>query len=200
MARGHAAPSSAPEEIPSHRLESACSVDGQPISKWDRVSREGVHMRDRVFLRSLMLAIVMVLFVAACSSDEPVAGPVTIENEVDFSSPPVSGTFEVTEGGDVLGCSSGTFVDSGTPDSGIERVYACDSGSNEGSFAASFIFDANPDTTGDNGTWTVVEGSDEFVGLQGSGDWSIVYPTPDERSSLHGIGVGTWTGDINYTS
>ena len=157
-------------------------------------------MRDRVFLRSLMLAIVMVLFVAACSSDEPAAGPVTFENEVDFSFRPVAGTFEVTEGADVLGCSSGTFVDSGSPDDGIERVYTCDSGSNEGSFTASFNFEPNPDTTGDNGTWTVVEGSDDFVGLQGSGDWSIVYPTPDERISLSGVGAGTWTGDINYTS
>ena len=157
-------------------------------------------MRDRVFLRSLMLAIVMVLFVAACSSDEPAAGPVTFENKVDYDDRPDAGTFEVTEGADVLGCSSGTFVDSGSPNDGIERVYTCDSGSNEGSFTASFNFDANPDTTGDNGTWTVVEGSDDFVGLQGSGDWSIVYPTTDERNSLHGLGVGTWTGDINYTS
>jgi hypothetical protein len=195
MARVHAAPSSGPEEIPSHRVESACSVDGQPITEWDRVSREGVHMRDRVLLRSLVLAIVMVLFVAACSSDEPAAGPVTIENEVNFSSSTVSGTFEVTEGGDVLGCSSGTFVDSGTPDSGIERVYACDSGSNEGSFTTGFTFDFDAATDErQNGTWTVVEGSDDFDGLQGSGDWFIVYPTSQA------VGMGTWTGDINYTS
>lgn len=149
-------------------------------------------MRDRVFLRSLMLAIVMALTVAACSS-EPAAGPVTIENVVRFGSQGVSGPFEVTEGADVLGCSSGTFVDSGTPDSGIERVYTCDSGSNEGSFTTGFTFDAFTDE-GENGTWSVVEGSDDFVGLQGSGDWFIVYPTnPD-------VGMGTWTGDINFTS
>jgi hypothetical protein len=187
--------SSGPEEVGAHRLESACSVDGQPISEWDRVSREGVHMRDRVLLRSLMLAIVMVLTVAACSSDEPAAGPVTIENEVDFSFRPVAGTFEVTEGANVLGCSSGTFVDSGSPNEGIERAYTCDSGSNEGSFTASFNFEAEEFEESDNGTWTIVEGSDDFVDLQGSGDWTIVYPTtgPD-------IGMGTWTGDINYTS
>jgi hypothetical protein len=40
------------------------------------------------------------------------AGPVTIENEVDFTSRPdtgVIGTFEVTESADVLGCTSGAF-------------------------------------------------------------------------------------------
>jgi hypothetical protein len=159
------------------------------------VSREGVHMRDRALLRSLVLVIVMVLIVAACSSDEPAAGPVTFETEVDFSFRPVAGTFEVTEGADVLGCSSGTFVDSGSPNEGIQRVYTCDSGSNEGSFTASFNFEAEEFEESDNGTWSVVEGSDDFVGLQGSGDWSIVYePTgPD-------VGVGAWTGDINYTS
>jgi hypothetical protein len=152
-------------------------------------------MRDRTLLRSLILAIVVVLVVAACSSDEPAAGPVTFENEVDFSFRPVAGTFEVTEGADVLGCSSGIFVDSGSPNDGIERVYTCDSGSNEGSFTASFNFEAEEFEESDNGTWTVVEGSDDFVDLQGSGDWSIVYEAtgPD-------IGVGTWTGDINYTS
>jgi hypothetical protein len=136
---------------------------------------------------------VMMLFVAACSSDEPKEGPVTWVNEVSFGPQGVSGTFEVTEGADVLGCSSGTFVDSGTPDSGIERVYTCDSGSNDGSFTTGFTFDAFTDE-GENGTWSVVEGSDDFVGLQGGGDWFIVYPTnPD-------LGMGTWTGDINYTS
>jgi hypothetical protein len=152
-------------------------------------------MRDRALLRSLVLVIVMVLIVAACSSDEPAAGPVTIENEVDFSFRPVAGTFEVTEGADVLGCSSGTFVDAGSPNEGIQRAYTCDSGSNEGSFTASFNFAANEFEESDNGTWTVVEGSDDFVDLQGSGDWSIVYEAtgPD-------VGVGTWTGDINYSS
>jgi hypothetical protein len=152
-------------------------------------------MRDRILLRSLLFAIVMVLFAAACSSDEPAAGPVTIENEVDFSSQPITGTFEVTQGADVLGCSSGTFVDSGNPDSGIERVYTCDSGSNEGSFTTGFTFDFEAFTDErQNGTWSVVEGSDDFDGLQGSGDWFIVYPVSQD------VGMGTWTGDINYTS
>ena len=147
------------------------------------------------YLRFGFLALVLLLLTAACSDDTPKEGPVTIENQVDFSFRPVAGTFVVTEGADVLGCSSGAFVDSGSPDTGIERVYTCESGSNEGSFTTSFNFEAEELEESDNGTWTVVEGSDDFVDLQGGGDWSIVYPTdgPD-------IGVGTWTGDIKYTS
>jgi hypothetical protein len=153
-------------------------------------------MRVGALLRPLMVVMVMVLLVAACSSDdEPASGPVTFETELDFSFRPVTGTFEVTEGADVLGCTSGTFVDSGSPDEGVERVYTCDSGSNEGSFTATFNFEANKFEESDNGTWTVVEGSDDFVGLQGSGDWSIVYEATGPN-----IGVGAWTGDINYTS
>jgi hypothetical protein len=147
------------------------------------------------YLRFGFLALVLLL-AAACSDDTPKEGPVTFVNQVDFSFRPVAGTFEVTEGADVLGCSSGAFVDAGSPDTGIERVYTCDSGSNEGSFTSTFNFDARePDTISDNGTWSIVEGSDDFAGLQGSGDWSIVYEQtgPD-------LGVGTWTGDINYTS
>ena len=149
------------------------------------------------YLRYGLLAVVVLLLAAACSDDTPKEGPVTMVNEVDFSMRPVTGTFEVTEGADVLGCSSGTFVDAGSPTDGIQRVYTCDSGSNEGSFTASFTFVANgsSDSSGDNGTWSVVEGSDDFDGLQGSGDWSIVYEQtgPD-------VGSGIWTGDINYTS
>jgi hypothetical protein len=146
------------------------------------------------YLHFGFLALVLLL-AAACSDDTPKEGPVTIENQVDFSFRPVAGTFEVTEGADVLGCSSGAFVDAGSPDTGIQRVYTGDSGSNEGSFTANFNFEAEKFEESDNGTWTVVEGSDDFAGLQGGGDWSIVYPTdgPD-------IGVGTWTGDIKYTS
>jgi hypothetical protein len=147
------------------------------------------------YLRFGLLAVVVVLLAAACSDDTPKEGPVTIENQVDFSFRPVAGTFEVTEGTDVLECSSGTFVDSGSPNEGIQRVYTCDSGSNEGSFTASFTFEAEEFELSDNGTWSIVEGSDDFAGLQGSGVWSIVYEatSPD-------VGVGTWTGDINYTS
>jgi hypothetical protein len=154
-------------------------------------------MTGKALPRSLMLVIVTMLFVSACSGDEPASGPVTFETEIDFSMRPVTGTFEVTQGADVLGCSSGTFRDSGSPNDGIQRVMTCDSGSNEGSFTVtlSFVTAGSFESGADNGTWSVVESSDDFDGLQGSGDWSIVY---DQTGG--GSGAGTWTGDINYTS
>jgi hypothetical protein len=42
---------------------------GEPTSEWDHVSGGGEYMRAGALLRSLMLVIVMMLFVAACSSD-----------------------------------------------------------------------------------------------------------------------------------
>ncbi|MCH8900647.1 MAG: hypothetical protein IH942_09195 [Acidobacteria bacterium] len=50
----------------------------------------------------------ILLLAAACGGDTPTAGPVTIETEIDFSTEPFHGTFEVIDGADVLGCSSGT--------------------------------------------------------------------------------------------
>jgi hypothetical protein len=148
------------------------------------------------YLRYGFLAVVVLLLAAACSDDTPKEGPVAIANADDFSTRPVVGTFEVTEGADVLGCSSGTFVDEFVSEDNIQRVYACESGSNEGSFTTTFTIDSDgSDPSGDNGTWSVVEGSGDFFGLQGGGDWFVIYPQtgPD-------VGEGTWTGNINYTS
>ena len=146
------------------------------------------------YLRYGFLAVVVLLLVSACS-DTPKEGPVTIVAQDNFSTRPVVGTFEVTEGADVLGCSSGTFVDEFIAGDDIRRVFSCDSGSNEGAFAASF--DLNGTATGegdDGGAWSVLEGSDDFVGLQGAGEWFVVYATGEIT------GVSTWTGDIDYNS
>ena len=153
-------------------------------------------MRGGTLLRSLMLVVVMMLLAAACSDDTPTEGPVTIVAQVDFDGRPVVGTFEVTEGADVLQCSSGTFEDEFLSQDNILRVFTCESGSNEGTFTATLAItsESTPESPVDNGTWSFVEGSDDFVGLQGSGEWSVVY-SPDGPE-----GVDTWTGDINYTS
>ena len=89
------------QETLTHRPESACSVGRSANLIVDHVSREGHYMRGEVLLRSLMLVIVMMLFVAACS-DERASGPITIETSI-ATSQPVVGTFEVTEGADTLG-------------------------------------------------------------------------------------------------
>ena len=130
------------------------------------------------------------------TTDDPeMEGPVTIETQVDFEFRPVAGTFEVTEGADIIGCSTGSFVDAGSPTEGVRRVYTCESGSNEGSFSASLSFLAEANTVSDSGTWTIEEGSDAFVDLQGDGDFSIVYETDGPN-----IGEETWTGKVSYTS
>jgi hypothetical protein len=149
-------------------------------------------------MRSLhfgFLALVLLL-AAACSDDTPTEGPVIIVGQIDFSDRPVHGTFEVTEGADVLQCSSGTFEDGFVSESNILRAFTCESGPNEGTFTTAFRItsESAPESLVDSGPWSVEEGSDDFIGLQGGGEWSVVY-SPDGPE-----GVDTWTGDINYTS
>jgi hypothetical protein len=146
------------------------------------------------YLRCGFLVVAVLLMAAACSDDTPTEGPVTLVNQVDFDDRPVVGTFEVTEGADVIGCSSGTFEDGRVNQATFEKVFTCESGSNEGTFTFHFSI-ANPPTGpgDDNGSWTVAEGSDEFVGLQGAGEWSVVY-TADLPE-----GVETYTGTVEYT-
>jgi hypothetical protein len=141
-----------------------------------------------------MLVIVMMLLATACSDDTPTEGPVTIVAQVDFDDRPVIGTFEVTEGADVLQCSSGTFEDGRVSQATHLRVFTCEAGSSEGTFTATFTVDDPPTGPGDgNGSWSVAEGSDDFVDLQGDGEWSAVN-TGDLPES-----VETWTGGIEYT-
>lgn len=134
-----------------------------------------------------------VLLASACGDSTPTAGPVTIEAQTDFTAQPIVGTFEVTEGADILGCSSGTFVDEFETSININRVMTCDAGSNDGTFTVAFALEGVEAGPGDdNGPWSVVEASGDFVGLQGAGDWSLVVDDADQ-------GVETWTGDIEYT-
>jgi hypothetical protein len=117
------------------------------------------------------------LVISACGASAPAEGPVIIETEADFSIRPVVGTFEVTEGADVLGCSGGTFVDEFIAEDSVLKVMTCTSGSNDGTFTADF----DP-----NGGWSIVEPGGDFVGLQGSGEFAQV----DDGE--------TFTGDIEY--
>jgi len=117
----------------------------------------------------------------------PTAGPVTIETDVDRSVSPLQGTFEVTVGADVLGCSSGTLVQMNSETFGKkDNVMTCESGSNTGTFT--IVYDPV-----DTSRWTVLESSDDFAGLQGEGRLSWVLPN---ASTV----VETFTGDIEYTS
>jgi hypothetical protein len=129
----------------------------------------------------------ILLLAVACGGDTPTAGPVTIETDVDRSVSPLQGTFEVTVGADVLGCSSGTLVSMNSETFGKkDHVMTCESGSNAGTFT--IVYDP-----GDLSNWSVLESADDFAGLQGEGHVSWVLPS---ASTL----VETFTGDIEYTS
>ena len=128
-------------------------------------------MKVGTSLRAVVLAAVMALFVVACSSDEPASGPVTIEATVTTPVPPIGGTFDVTEGADILGCTAGTFEDMEPVGVDVNRVITC-SDPDAGTFT--IAFDPGGYATGPggdaNGPWRVVDAGD-FAGLQGDGDW-----------------------------
>jgi hypothetical protein len=156
-------------------------------------------------IRSWRIAVVAVPFLAACSSDDPgegnaaatpVAGAaVSIVTDVDFTATPFGGTFRVEEGSDVLGCSSGTFVDSEAEFDGIYKVLTCDSGSN-GTFTVrahtmSLGCDGeDPETC--SGTWSVdaPRSTGDFVGLHGFGEFEVFFDEPNSA-------VETIAGEIH---
>jgi hypothetical protein len=163
---------------------------------YDHVSREGDYMTGKALLRPLMLVMVMMLFVAACSSDGGASGPVTIETTIatgiDFSTQPFQGPFVVTEGADTLGCSSGTWVDARNDEPGdlqsVSKSMTCSEG-DTGTFTINYVpggYDTGP---GDNnGPWHVEDATADFSGLEGEGDWWTV----GEAEIL--------TGNIEYSS
>lgn len=147
------------------------------------------------YLRVGFLA-AFLLLASACADSTPTEGPVTIETQTDLTVRPIVGTFEVTESADILGCSSGTFVDEFETSVNINRVMTCDAGSNDGTFTAVFALEGGDSGPGDeNGPWSVAEASGDFVGLQGAGEFSAFWDSEDDA----GQGVETWTGDIEYT-
>ena len=134
-------------------------------------------------------ALAFCIFLAACTT-APTGGTVTISTQIDFSSEPFNGTFEVTEGSDVLGCSRGTFVDTPTQQ-GINKLLTCEAGERSGTFTANFSPQDIPGPGDQNGPWRIVAATEDFTGLSGSGDFSVVEETPDS-------GTETLTGEIEY--
>ena len=116
----------------------------------------------------------------------PTAGPVTIKTDIDRTLNPLSGTFEVTVGADLLGCTSGTLVSMDSETFGKrDNVMTCESGPNTGTFTI------NNDVT-DTSRWSVLESTDDFAGLQGEGRMSFVLGKTTVAE--------TFEGDIEYTS
>ena len=138
------------------------------------------------YRRSFGYLAAILLLAVACGGDTPTAGPVTIETALDRTLSPISGTFEITVGADVLGCSSGTVVSMNSETFGkTDNVMTCESGPNAGTFT--IIHDA-----GDTSRWNVLESSDDFAGLQGEGRISFVLGETTVAE--------TYTGDIENTS
>lgn len=133
------------------------------------------------------------IFLAACTSD-PTGGAVTIATEVDFSSEPVQGTFEVTAGSDVLGCSQGTFVDKPAGQVNLHKLLTCESGTRSGTFTVNIVAQHTPGPGDQNGPWSVVEATEDFTDLSGEGDFSVEIDEATES------GVETLTGEIEYAT
>lgn len=156
------------------------------------------------------LGLVFGILVTACNAgplgpgasptDQPLfatkpVGPVTINTMIDFTVFPFSGTFTVSEGAELLGCSAGTFRDvpaGGFSAGAIRKTFTCTAGANSGStFTVSFRPTPAPGPGDANGHWQVVAGTGGFANLRGQGDFSVVFTTPT-------TGAETLTGTIHF--
>lgn len=134
-------------------------------------------------------AVVAIIAVAAAvltqgDDDEPtaaVAGEVTMEVVMgDLRGDLGSGDFTVTEGVGVLGCRSGTFTDvqATYPDNEpqgnepvITREFTCTTGGdNQGTFTLDFTFDESSPRQDPRFTWSVVDATGDYEGLEGQGE------------------------------
>lgn len=132
----------------------------------------------------LVLAVATSGLVAACATG-PAQNSATIITQIDFTTEPFNGTFEVTEGADVLGCSSGTFVDTPTG-RGIHKEFTCESGARIGTFTAEFFPPGG-------GPWKIVNAIDDFSGLSGWGAFALTPSNAGESA-----GVETFIGEIQF--
>lgn len=138
-------------------------------------------------------ALAMVLAISTNATAARPGVEVEIVTELDFSSPPFVGTFEVTQGADVLGCSAGTFVDvqasyEAADPTAILKTLTCTEAA--GSFTVLFRPTQAPDRPGDAwGHWTVVrQSTGVFAGLHGRGEFSVEVDPP--------VGVELFSGRV----
>lgn len=127
----------------------------------------------------------------SCTPSPP-KGTITITTHIDFGALPYHGTFEVTEDAEVLGCVSGSFADTPTA-SAILKKLTCESGERSGTFTVEFNPQNIPGPGDQNGPWTVKEGTEDFSGLSGGGDFWVI---GDEAARS---GVETLTGEIQFS-
>ena len=137
--------------------------------------------------------------VADESAPEAVAAPatsnggaITIETVVDLSGVPEVGTFVVTEGAEVLGCSNGT-LEGVEQIAGIASELTCESGPKSGVITLLFFPGDGPGLGDLNGPWNVEDATGDFAGLEGEGDWWTV-EDPDSPAA-----DDTYTGEIRFS-
>lgn len=124
-------------------------------------------------------------------SVEVSAGSVAIEVEVDLESEPIKGTFEVTNGAELLGCGSGSVIEYAGP-RGITNELTCIDGTRQGTITLRWTVLDNADGPGElNGPWTVAGATGDFVGLTGEGLWS----GDDDGEAT---ALGSFPGEIEF--
>jgi LPXTG-motif cell wall-anchored protein len=125
--------------------------------------------------------------------------PFVIETQLTFhETAPPSGTFDVLADSEVLGCSTGSFIDPDAEDiegglAEVTKLFTCESGPKTGTFSVLFIpgQDVN-EADHQTGPWEVEEGTGDFAGLVGGGDFSVVFDSPT-------TGVETLAGTIEFS-
>jgi hypothetical protein len=137
----------------------------------------------------LFAVLAVVCVPVGCGGDGDDEGSLTLVTDIDFSSAPYRGTFEVTEGADELGCSAGTFVDQNVALWDVHKVLTCTDGERSGSFT--ILFHPGPEE-GAVSRWQFFRGTGDFTWIDGGGDFSVEYG--DDRES----GVETLTGDVGF--
>jgi D-alanyl-D-alanine carboxypeptidase len=122
---------------------------------------------------------------------EPLAaGVITVETAIEWGTDPLAGTFEVTAGDDVLGCSAGTVLEHGGP-GGITNQFTCELGARKGSFTIGWqILEGAEGPGAVNGPWTVISATGDYAGLIGEGLWS--------GTGTESTGYGSFPGEIEF--
>jgi hypothetical protein len=146
-------------------------------------------------------ASVLLLGSISTAAGNSTSGSVEITTTIDFSVFPFKGAFVVKTGGALLGCSSGSFMD--TPMSGLavlshsakQRDLLCTSGQNRGS-SFSMVFQPTPPIVGgaSSGHWQVLPGaSGPYANMTGGGDFSVA-PQPNSFIAHEDL-----TGTVQFT-